>query len=499
METINKEIEGCSLPSNSNELEILLRQLKREITKISTNHEKDFLSHDKKLAEACKYLKDNLANTIRDLLDTMDTSGELSDIITETVISRISDLESEVEVTLSKVISEVNHIIENNNPYYEGIETIKKRDSLTQTDYYITKIPRRYKDGELIKLEIGLANDSTKANSLESTLDFAHRKNATLCINAGIFDTSDNTALGILIKDGVILSNEKITDSKYQYLGIDENYNYKIYPHTANAQIMLNEGMKNVICIFGPLIVDGNIQAQSDERVEPRQAIGFTKTKDIIIISCDGRTTANTGMSYTDLARLFVELGCTEAHILDGGGSTSTVLRGVKQNDNVDNNYIDRKVGTFLYIRKDNNVPVESNISNELGKVKQSLIEDIINNTFPRGWTRLSGPVGYFAPGLEMCVNGETSRRTKIGLSIDDNNIRNSYLYMSLKPTATSSEKTNLFRIYDHGVWIQTYHGPSSSRPNGNGLVGLCYFDETINKPIWYDGTKWVDVNGQAV
>jgi exopolysaccharide biosynthesis protein len=491
--------EGCSLPSSSNKLEILLRQLKRELADLVKTTEYKLLQHDGKIAEMCVYLKTNLSNSIRELLDSMNLSGELSDIITETVISRIADLESEVEVTLSNVISEVNHILENNNPYYDGIETIKKRDTLTQTDYYITKIPRKYKDGKLIKLEIGLANDSTSVNSLESTLDFAHRKNATLCINAGVFDVSDNTALGILIKDGIILSNEKIEDSKYQYLGIDENYNYKVYPHTITAQEMLNDGMKNAICIFGPLIVDGNIQDQSDDRVEPRQSIGFTKDNDIIIITCDGRSTTNLGMKYSDLARLHAENGSVNAHILDGGGSTATVLRGIKQNDNVDNNYIDRKVGTFLYIRKDNNVPVESNLYNELGKVKQALIEDIINNTFPRGWTRLSGPVGYFAPGLEMCVNGETSRRTKIGLSIDDNNERNSYLYMSLKPTSTSSEKTNLFRIYNHGVWVQTYHGPSSARPNGNGLVGLCYFDETINKPIWYDGTKWVDSTGTQV
>jgi hypothetical protein len=476
-----------------------MRQIQREVEKFYNDTTAKMLLHDGKIAELCNYVKTNLSNTIRDLLDTMNNNGELSDIITETIINRISSVEDTLESTLKNTMDSVNNALEMSKVYYDDIETIKKRDVISDTDYYITKIPKYDRNGKLIKVNLGIANDSESGVGVESTLKFAHRKNATLVVNAGIFDIPTSSPISILIKDGVVLSNKTLTDSKYQYLGFDDANNFKVYPYTTTANAMIRDGVKNALCIFGPLIVDSTIVTQTDERVEPRQAIGFTKTKDIIIISCDGRTTANTGMSYTDLARIFAELGCTDAHILDGGGSTSTVLRGVKQNDNVDNNYIDREVNTFLYIVKDNAVDVNNNLANELGRVKQSLIEDLINLTFPRGWTRLSGPPGYFAPGLEMCVNGEETRRCKIGLSIDDNNKRNSYLYMSLKPTKDDSEKTNLFRIYDHGVWVQTYHGPSSSRPNGNGLVGLCYFDETINKPIWYDGTKWVDVNGQAV
>lgn len=85
METIKRVEEGCSLPSSSNELGILIRQLKREVKALATNHEKDFLNHDGKIAEMCKYIKDNLSNSIRELLDTMITSGELDKIIVDTI------------------------------------------------------------------------------------------------------------------------------------------------------------------------------------------------------------------------------------------------------------------------------------------------------------------------------------------------------------------------------------------------------------------------------
>ena len=40
--------------------------------------------------------------------------------------------------------------------------------------------------------------------------------------------------------------------------------------------------------------------------------------------------------------------------------------------------------------------------------------------------------------------------------------------------------------------------GITSDRPVGE-LVGETYFDTTLNKPIWFNGTNWVDVNGTTV
>lgn len=47
------------------------------------------------------------------------------------------------------------------------------------------------------------------------------------------------------------------------------------------------------------------------------------------------------------------------------------------------------------------------------------------------------------------------------------------------------------------GTWLT--HGITSSRPDGNILPGHCYFDTTINKPIWWNGLNWVDCNGNQV
>ena len=41
--------------------------------------------------------------------------------------------------------------------------------------------------------------------------------------------------------------------------------------------------------------------------------------------------------------------------------------------------------------------------------------------------------------------------------------------------------------------------GISSQRPTLSLTVGQMYFDTTLKKPIWYDGTAWVDSTGVYV
>ena len=42
---------------------------------------------------------------------------------------------------------------------------------------------------------------------------------------------------------------------------------------------------------------------------------------------------------------------------------------------------------------------------------------------------------------------------------------------------------------------INNASGTTANRPS-NPYTGFCYFDTTIIRPIWFDGTKWVDNAG---
>lgn len=86
----------CNFTTDSNELKVLMIQIKREVKELMDKTEAKLLRHDGKIAELCKYLKDNLSNTIRCMLDSMQLSGELSDIITTTINNEIKLLQLRV-------------------------------------------------------------------------------------------------------------------------------------------------------------------------------------------------------------------------------------------------------------------------------------------------------------------------------------------------------------------------------------------------------------------
>lgn len=95
---MNKEynscVEGCSLPSSPNDLKVVVMQLRREVENLTKTTEAKLLCHDGKIAELTKYIKDNLSNSIRCLLDSMMVSGELDKIITDTISREIFELKN---------------------------------------------------------------------------------------------------------------------------------------------------------------------------------------------------------------------------------------------------------------------------------------------------------------------------------------------------------------------------------------------------------------------
>jgi len=42
-------------------------------------------------------------------------------------------------------------------------------------------------------------------------------------------------------------------------------------------------------------------------------------------------------------------------------------------------------------------------------------------------------------------------------------------------------------------------HGTTSQRPTTKLQIGQIYFDTTLDYPIWWNGTKWVNASGTGV
>ena len=88
---------GISLPSHDNELEVLVRQLYKEVQELMKTTTAKLLCQDKKIAETMVYIKNNLSNALRILLNSMLESGQLEDLITGVVANSIEVLQNDVE------------------------------------------------------------------------------------------------------------------------------------------------------------------------------------------------------------------------------------------------------------------------------------------------------------------------------------------------------------------------------------------------------------------
>ncbi len=88
----------------------------------------------------------------------------------------------------------------------------------------------------------------------------------------------------------------------------------------------------------GPILLRGGMPAAADDpglyaedfrrNRHPRTAIGVRKDGGLVIVAVDGRQPGlSDGMTIDEIASLMAELGCVEALNLDGGGSTTMVIK----------------------------------------------------------------------------------------------------------------------------------------------------------------------------
>ncbi|MCX7006993.1 MAG: phosphodiester glycosidase family protein, partial [Kiritimatiellaeota bacterium] len=105
------------------------------------------------------------------------------------------------------------------------------------------------------------------------------------------------------------------------------------------------------------LVADGKPAPSENKAVHPRTAVGVdtTGTK-LVLLVVDGRhPEVATGMTYAELAQELLRLGCTTALNLDGGGSTTLVMRDAASGQlrviNTPSDHRERPVANVLGIR----------------------------------------------------------------------------------------------------------------------------------------------------
>lgn len=181
------------------------------------------------------------------------------------------------------VTSETTDIPLQNNLYAELIYNEKVDgsyliDEIEHFEFYVEnskstvqifKIPNKDKFNKTIEMKHGFADDITSYTpASETTTHFSNRKNATLCINASIFDVNPDSAnynkiLGLIIHNG-----EVACDTRNYYpapdwyknryiLGLKTNGLLQAYVGNLPAQDLLDDGVVESWQGFIPVLVNG--------------------------------------------------------------------------------------------------------------------------------------------------------------------------------------------------------------------------------------------------
>jgi exopolysaccharide biosynthesis protein len=323
-------------------------------------------------------------------------------------ITKSKNVVNDAGETMEKVVTE--------SAYIDNVTSETLYDAATKTTYYLTTMPYRDSKGNINQIKRGFAKDNPNSGLMETARSFATRKNASLVINASIFDVSNNKFQGMQIQDGNVL-NTLPTRVDRHILGIMDDGTLKSYISTTASSTIIADGCKTALTGFLPLIQNGAKVAQSifdsyeaTTWAYRRQVLAQMPNKDYLILSCESDTLGNVGFNLDDCVRILLSKGVQFAFMLDGGGSEQTVVRGtnlVSLKD--DAGKTERGVPDFLYWAKssssdrDKAIALASSDAGDVNHRLKKLEVDVYDKAeMNKGYIQLKGASDYTTQGIEI-------------------------------------------------------------------------------------------------
>ena len=209
------------------------------------------------------------------------------------------------------------------------------------------------------QLMTAFAGDKYSRNSVEATSAIAERNGAVIAVNGDYYNYKEDN--GLVIRNGVLYRDKPSTR---EHLLIDKDGNFSVIfkgeHKPGNGEAYIEQGIMQSL-VFGPVLVhDGEIVtlpekyaiSTSDLQREPRTAIGQVDTNHYVFVVADGRRNdwSEKGMTLQELQKVCHEAGCRVAFNLDGGGSTTMTLDGVRVNRGSTSR--ERDVSDIVYFSK---------------------------------------------------------------------------------------------------------------------------------------------------
>lgn len=257
------------------------------------------------------------------------------------------------EKTIARVLSEnnISEINENTDDSEIDFESIKETDKYDSI--YEEQVLKKDKDNDLYKIvelsgagykgymvviydasRISLASTKYLGTNGQILRDITSNNNAILGINAGGFADADGAGsggipTGKVISNGKLIYNGGVTGWPGGLIGFNKKHVLVLTKQSANEAIA--NGMVDAV-EFGPfLVVNGKkaiVNGNGGGGVASRTVIAQRKDGIVLFFIIDGRQPGySLGISMAEMTKLVVRYGSYNAANLDGGASTTLVVK----------------------------------------------------------------------------------------------------------------------------------------------------------------------------
>lgn len=209
------------------------------------------------------------------------------------------------------------------------------------------------------QLQSAFAKNKFGTNIIEYPSVISKENNAIFSINGDYYGFRSD---GIVIRNGVLYRDVPAR----QGLAFYKDGTMKVYDETkTTGKKLLEDGVIDTLS-FGPALLDDGEVISGIENVEvdtnfgnhsiqgnqPRTGIGIIDKNHFIFVVVDGRSEGySKGITLTEFAEIFKELGCKTAYNIDGGGSSEMYFNGSIINNPLGKGG-ERGTSDILYIAK---------------------------------------------------------------------------------------------------------------------------------------------------
>ena len=205
--------------------------------------------------------------------------------------------------------------------------------------------------------------------TLELTSALAARYGAVAAVNGSFFNMrAPYGSVNYLRVDGDELAPNALDSYENRGKGRSTRQTGAVATLQGNLYILKSDDLarwehdieaEDVVTTGPMLMIDNFVEPVRADKFNtnrhPRTAVGRKADGTVLLVTADGRNSQAAGLSMAELQLVMIALDCVDAINLDGGGSTTMVVRGAIVNHPSDNNQFDpageRPVANAILVR----------------------------------------------------------------------------------------------------------------------------------------------------